>query len=45
MSTTKSPIYNSVSGITFIRYTQSQKSGKPNNSKVIESPKTKGHTG
>ena len=33
---------HTVSGITFIRYTQTQKIGKPNNLKVLESKRTKG---
>jgi hypothetical protein len=32
-----------VSGITFIRYAQNHKIGKPNNFKVFGSNKTKGH--
>ena len=33
-----------VSRITFIRYAQGQKMGKPNNLKVFGSKKNKGHT-
>jgi hypothetical protein len=32
-----------VSGVTFIRYAQDHKIGKPNNFKVFGSNKTKGH--
>jgi hypothetical protein len=39
----KKPRNRRVSGITFIRYAQDHKIGKPNNFKVFVSNKTKGH--